>query len=304
MNMYNTVRRAAVYCRVSTFLGSQEESFQTQCDAYMKMVASDQKLILVDIYGDQGISGTSVKRRPEFQRMINDCRAGKIDIIMTKSISRFSRNLADCMETVRLLRELNIPVIFEREGINTMDTKGEFLLSLLASIAQEEVNSLSLNMRWANDKNNAAGKPTRAPRYGYRKSGDTWAIFEPEAKRVRFAFGKAAEGLKYWQIIEGLNEIELTEGTGIKWTQSRLSNMFTSEVYIGDIHTNKYVTIDYLDKKARVNTGQRPQHYIENHHEPLVSKGQFELVQRRVNNKELDASRGELPEHHRKTRSK
>jgi site-specific DNA recombinase len=286
--MKNIPQRVAVYCRVSTLAESQEESFETQCAAYEKMISNDPKLLLVRVYGDRGISGATMKHRPEFMQMMEDCEGGKIDLIMTKSISRFARNLADCMDTVRRLRELGISVLFEREGIDTMSGSGEMLLSVLASIAQEEINNMSQNIRWASERNNALGNPTTPARYGYRKKREgakhIWVIHEPEARRVRYAFEKAEQGWKYYKIRQGLDAMEVTEGTGVKWTQARLYGMLRSENYIGDILTGKRFTPDYLQKRSLPNKGQRPQYYIEGHHEAIIDKELFRRVAERIKN--------------------
>ena len=294
----STVKRVAVYCRVSTLSDAQEESYETQQNAYKKMISADPNLVLVNIYGDHGISGTTAKHRPAFQEMLQDCRNGKTDLIMTKSISRFARNLADCMEAIRQLRELGIPVLFEREGIDTMTTSGELLLSVLASIAQEEINNMSQNLRWSQDRNNAAGNPVIGARYGYRKERDgtkhKWIIYEPEARRVRFAFQKADEEWECRQILCGLDSMEAAEETGVKWTYARLYGMLRSETYIGDILTNKRFKPDYLQKRSMLNRGQRPQYYIEGHHAPIIEKSQFERVGERIQNHELKRKPGFL----------
>ena len=162
-------KRIAVYCRVSTLYEVQDSSFETQRDAYIQMIGSRDDLVLAGVYGDHGKSGTSIKRRSEFQRMLRDCEDGKIDIVMTKSISRFARNLRDCLTTIDHLKQLGIPVLFEKEGINTMDNKSELLLNVLAIIAEEESISIGQNMRWAYERRNAAGDPFHKAPYGYRR---------------------------------------------------------------------------------------------------------------------------------------
>ncbi len=298
------VKRVAVYCRVSTLSEMQDESYEIQRSAYERKIIADPTLELVDVYGDHGVSGSSTKRRPEFQRMMRDCKDSKVDVIMTKCISRFARNLADCMEAIRILRELSIPVLFEREGIDTMSNSGEMLLAVLASIAQEELNNMSQNIRWSQERNNAVGNPVIGARYGYRKERDgakhKWIIYEPEARRVRFAFHKADVGWKRFQILDGLDTIEAAEGTGVKWTKERLYGLLRSEVYIGDILTNKRIKHDYLQKCTLPNHGQRPQYYIEGHHDAIIDKSQFERVGNRIKNHELIADNNTLPLHRKK----
>ena len=212
-------KRVAVYCRVSTLQEMQDTSFEIQRDAYIQMIASRDGLVLADVYGDHGKSGTSIKHRPEFQRMIHDCEGGKIDIVMTKSISRFARNLRDCLTTIDHLKQLGIPILFEKEGINTMDNKSELLLNILAVIAEEESFRIGQNMRWAYERRNAAGDPFHKTPYGYRRDqkANRWYIHERKARRVRYAFQSAGQGDCYQEILKGLNAMEREEGTGIIW---------------------------------------------------------------------------------------
>ena len=304
----NGIRRVAAYCRVSTLSEAQEESYETQCAAYKKLISNDPKLELVKIYGDLGFSGASIRNRPEFQQMLEDCQNGKIDIVITKSISRFARNLVDCIETVRMLGELGISVLFERESIDTLSNGGEMLLAVLASIAQEEINNMSQNIRWSQEQNNAAGNPIIGARYGYRKervvTKHKWVIYGPEARRIRFAFEKADDGWKYCQILDGLDAMEAAEGTGVKWTYERLLGLLRSEVYIGDILTNKSIKPDYLEKRSLPNRGQRPQYYIEGHHDAIVDKKQFERVSKRIKNHELKAETHTLAPNRKKQPAK
>lgn len=273
------VRRVAAYCRVSTLQEEQTDSYELQCDYYRKRIDADPTMTLADVYGDHGRSGLSAAKRPEFQRMMNDCMAGKIDLIMSKSISRFARNLGDCLKCIRELRESGIPVIFEKEGLNTMDPGCEMLLSVLATLAQEESNNISQNIRWANEYRNAAGNPTRRVRYGYRKvkkDGITrWEIYEPEAERVRLAFKMTCDGYDYKDILHALNAVEARDKTEVQWTHGRVYRLLTSEVYIGDILTNKSYKPDLLAGKQVKNQGQRHQYYIEDHHAAIVDRDTF-----------------------------
>lgn len=275
--------RVAAYCRVSTLAEEQSDSYETQCAYYRWYVEADPTLTLADVYGDHGVSGLSANKRPEFCRMMRDCMDGKIDLVMTKSVSRFARNLADCMDCVRKLREKGIPVIFEKEGLCSTDPSCELLLSLLATMAQEESNNLSQHIRWSYEQRNAVGDPAHRARYGYRRAADAngrsaWTIYEPEAKRVRLAFDMASAGKKYAEIRAALNRLEERDKTGLVWTQTRLHNLLISETYQGDILTNKSYRPDFLSRKVRRNRGQRTQYYIEDHHEGIVSREQFNTV--------------------------
>ena len=280
-------KHVAVYCRVSTLLEVQDSSFETQRDAYIQMIGSRNDLVLAGVYGDHGKSGTSIKRRSEFQRMLRDCEDGKIDIVMTKSISRFARNLRDCLTTIDHLKQLGLPVLFEKEGINTMDNKSELLLNILAIIAEEESISIGQNMRWAYERRNAAGDPFHKAPYGYRRDKKTnrWYIHESEARRVRYAFQSAGRGACYQEILKGLNAMEQEEDTGLVWENNRLTTLLRHEAYIGDVLTNKsYCPARHVQV---ANRGERDQYYIESHHEPVIDRETFDRVQELVKRKLL-----------------
>ena len=280
-------KRVAIYCRVSTLYEVQDSSFETQRDAYIQMIDSRNDLVLAGVYGDHGKSGTSIKRRSEFQRMLRDCEDGKIDIVMTKSISRFARNLRDCLTTIDHLKQLGIPVLFEKEGINTMDNKSELLLNVLAIIAEEESISIGQNMRWAYERRNAAGDPFHRAPYGYRRDRQTnrWHIHEGEARRVRYAFQSAGRGACYQEILKGLNAMEQEEDTGLVWENNRLTTLLRHEAYIGDVLTNKsYCPARHVQV---ANRGERDQYYIESHHEPVIDRETFDRVQELVKRKLL-----------------
>lgn len=278
-------KRAAAYCRVSTDLEMQEGSFLWQKKYYTELLKKLPGIELIEIYGDEGRSGRSIRRRPEFLRMIKDCEAGKIDLIYTKSISRFSRNLPDCVEAVRHLKELGIAVIFEKENINTMDSKGELLLHILATIAQEESNSIGQNVKWGIDKSHAAGKPTGKVAYGYRRIDQEghWQIEETEARRVRYAFFQAADGACYRDIRVGLEQMEEREQTGVSWikNRNRLPMLLKNVVYTGDYVTDTYYSAYSKNghRYSRKNRGERDRFYLENHHDAIVDRELFEKVQ-------------------------
>ncbi len=272
------VLRTAAYCRVSTLSEDQQSSFDTQCAYYRQLIGKAADKELVDIYADQ-MSGLHMDKRVEFQRMMQDCEDGKIDLIITRSVSRFSRNMGECLEAVNHLKKMNIPVIFEKEKIYSLDRNAELFLSILASMAQEEVGHLSRNMKWAHEHAAQLGKPIRKTAYGYRQDKQrVWSIYEPEASRVRLAFQMASEIKSYKEITDALNAMETNEVTGKKWSALLISKMLKNEVYKGDLLTNKTYKISYLSKQ-RINHGEQPQYYIEEHHEPVVPKKLFDRVQ-------------------------
>lgn len=291
-----TIQRVAAYCRVSTLQEEQADSYEVQCEYYRLLINADPTMELVEVYGDHGISGLSTAKRPEFQRMMKDCMDGKVDLIITKSISRFARNLADCVNSVRLLKEKGIPVLFEKEALNSMDSSCELVLSLLATLAQEEVNNLSQNIRWSLNHRNASGNPNRPARYGYRRVPDengkkVWRIYEPEAERVRLAFCMAEQCQDYNEIAKALDAKENEEGTDTRWTYERVYELLKSEVYVGDILTNKMFKPDYLSKKVIRNKGQRTQYYLEGHHEPIINRETFDRVNELISQNRLRAKK-------------
>ncbi len=273
------MKRAAIYCRVSTDLEIQEGSFEAQKAYYIKMIRDNPSLTLVDVYGDYAKSGTSMRRRPEFLRLLRDCEEGKIDVVYTKSISRFARSAADCVDTVRRLTSLGVSVVFEREGLNTADASSEFVFAILAAVAAEEVNSLRQNMLWGLEELNASGRPSFRPSYGYvRGENRSWRIDSEAAERVRLAFGMAAQGATYDEILAALNACELQKGSGYRWNKTRLRYMLTNISYTGDVITNKYYKTA-AGTCAKKNNGERPQYHIENHHPAIVSREVFDRVQ-------------------------
>ena len=274
--------RTAAYCRVSTDKELQENSYETQQEYFRHRIVSDPTLTLAGIYGDKGKTGRSLHGRTGLQALLCDCEAGRIDLVLVKSLSRFSRSLPDCLAMVRRLKELGIPVIFEREGINTMDGSGELLLSIMAAIAQEESRSIGENLRWSVRQSNAKGEPFFHPSYGFRRKKDShaWEICPTEAQRVRRAFSLAATGRwTYQEILTELNRIEQSEQTGNVWRKKRLVYLLTNVVYMGDCLTNRTYHV-YTDKMiVRPNRGERDQYYIEDHHPAIIHREMFERVQ-------------------------
>ena len=196
--------RAAAYCRVSTAQELQEDSFELQMETYRKKIESNPDLTLVDVYGDLGRSGTQIKGRNEFQRMMKDCRDGKIDLIYCKSISRFGRNMENVLASIRELQKLHVRVIFEKEGLDTKDQQSEIIFGIMATIAEEESRSIAENLHWGRKARLKKGRPYGEVSYGYREKKDhTWVIYEPEAERVRTAFRMALDHHNYTEIRSG-----------------------------------------------------------------------------------------------------
>ncbi|MBQ9409840.1 MAG: recombinase family protein [Clostridia bacterium] len=296
-------KRTAAYCRVSTLQEEQDLSFETQRDYYLKLIEGSPYMIPAGIYADQGFSGLQSHGRREFQRMIEDCEKGKIDQILVKSLSRFSRNAAECVTYLQRLKTLGVAVQFEKEGLSSFDHEAELLLSIYASIAQHESCVLSQNVSWTKRYSAAMGRPCQGACYGYRiergpgnKSG-TWKIDEEEAKRIRLMFDLAVSAHTYGEIIQALNEYEIAHGGKPFWTYWRVSAALKREAYRGDLLTNKTVVLDYTRKKAVKNTGFVDQYYLEKHHEAIVAQAIYDKVQKYLKIHLLSAR-------HRKLRAK
>ena len=269
--------RVAAYCRVSTEMEIQEDSYDLQMKYYTDLISQNPDMELVGVYGDRGRSGLNTEKRPGLQSLLDDCRAGKIDLILSKSVSRFARNMADFVEIVRELRKMGINMYFEKERIDTKDKKMDWVLDTLALVAEEESNSISLHMREAHAQSIREGRPYGAVSYGYRSGKDrVWIINGDEAARVRRAFYMAGEGNTYSEIRDALNEME----GGNVWRQERLKSMLQNVTYKGDYYANKNVTL--VPGKSVPNNGLRDRYYLKGHHTPIVSEELFDKVQENI----------------------
>ena len=275
------ILRAAAYARTSTDQEEQEGSFQLQQQYFKDMIEADPSLELVGIYGDFGKSGRDADSRPDFQRMLRDCEAGKIDMIYTKSVSRFARNIADLVEVVQHLRELGVNVYFESQRLNTAERQTELLLHILGIIAQEESRSFGENVRLGLEMRAATGHPIGQTAYGFRRvdKDANWEIVEEEAERVRLAFRKAGEGTCYQDIKKALDEYEKSKGTDIVWGRERIRRMLRNECYKGDVITGKSYIVYGEKRMQKRNYGERPQYYLEQHHKPIIAPELFDRVQ-------------------------
>ena len=275
--------RVAAYCRVSTDSDEQASSYETQISHYTEFIQKNPNWVLAGIFADNGISGTNTKKRDEFNRMIDECMSGKIDMIITKSISRFARNTLDCLKYIRLLKEKNIPVFFEKENINTMDSKGEILLTVMASLSQQESQSLSQNIKLGLQYRYQQGQvQVNHTRFlGYTKDADGHLIIDPEqAEIVRRIYREYLEGSSMDKIAKGLEADGILTGAGkTKWWTSTINKILRNEKYIGDALLQKTFTVDFLSKKRIKNNGTMPQYYVEGDHDAIISKEVFLLVQ-------------------------
>lgn len=280
---YKKKIRACAYCRVSTASDMQDGSFEVQCGYYEQLIKSDPDMEFVGVYGDHGKSGRKMYNREELNRMIKDCEDGKIDLILTKSISRFARNMAECVETVRRLKELGVQIKFEKENLDTDTMTGELILGILATIAQEESISLSQNQAWSRKKHLERGETWSPPRYGYTSAGKNhrWEIVPQQAEVVRMAFYMAGKCCTYGEIRDEMNRIEREEGSEKVWTKPTVALLLHSENYVGDFLSNKECKIVDTDGKERrvKNKGFVDQILIEGHHPPIVSHELFDAVQ-------------------------
>ncbi|MXO77330.1 recombinase family protein [Paenibacillus sp. OT2-17] len=277
-------KKVAAYCRVSTDSEEQKESYTNQVNHYTKYIQNNLEWEMADIYADEGITGTSTKNRTHFNRMIQDARNGKLDLILVKSISRFARNTLDLLKYVRELKSLGVAVFFERENINTLDTTGEVLLTILSSLAQDESRNISENSRWGILRGFQNGKvfcnTTRFLGYDKDEHGEL-VINEPEAEIVRRIYEEYLDGKSYQAIARGLMRDHIKTVTGgDTWWDSSITLILTNEKYYGALLQQKTVTVDFLTHKRIKNKGQEQQYFIEDNHEPIVSKEIFEAVQK------------------------
>ena len=277
------ILRVAAYCRVSALLEQQESSFEAQKSYYTEMISANPNWKMAGIYADDGISGTDMRKRDEFNRLLQDCENGKIDLVLTKSISRFARNTADLLNAVRLLRTKEIAVYFEKEHINTLDDTGEMLVTILASQAQEESRNLSENTRWGIARRFENGTPmVNHNRFmGYTKNEDGELVIVPEeAEVVRLIFRLYLEGMSISGICRHLeNEGILTVTGRKKWNEGTVNKMLSNEKYMGDALLQKTYTADFLTKKRLKNNGEVRQYYIKNDHDAIIPQELYYAVQ-------------------------
>ena len=279
-------KRVAAYCRVSTDSEEQLNSYEAQKSYYTQKIADSPDWEMAGIYADEGISGTSMKKRTEFKKMITACKRGRIDLIITKSLSRFARNTVDCLETVRLLKANGIGVYFEKENINTLTESSEFLITLFSGFAQAESESLSKNVAWGWRKSAEAGNVYFQYKrmLGYRKGTDGQPEIVPEeAKIIRRIYRRYLAGCSLGQIKQELEQDNIPTAQKVeRWSSAVIHNILTNEKYMGDALLQKTYITDCISKKVKKNMGERPMYYVENNHPAIIPRETFDQVQKEM----------------------
>lgn len=274
-------KRVCAYCRVSTDSREQQNSFSAQLEYYKALIEAREDWEFAGIYADEARSGTKLQKRDDFLRMMKDCEDGRIDMIITKSVTRFARNTVDSIQAIRRLKELGIAVFFEKENINSLSEKSEQMLTILSSLAQGESENISTNNKWAAVKRFQDGTfIIGTPAYGYTKDVNGELIIqEEEAKIVQRIFHEYLNGKGTYVIAKELSEEGIpTIRTAEKWQDTVIKEILQNPVYTGDLLQQKTLTTDVVPFKRKPNRGQLPQYMIENNHEPIITKAQAEAV--------------------------
>ena len=278
--------RVAAYCRVSTEQEEQQNSYQVQIAYYTDLINRKKEWSLVGIFADEGISGTQTKKRTEFNRMIRMCKNKKIDLVITKSISRFARNTVDCLEYIRQLKELGIGVIFEKENINTLTMTSEFMIALYGSFAQAESESISKNVSWGKEKAYREGKVQFQYKHllGYKRGTDGEPEIVPdEAETVRMIFKLFLDGYSMTEVAITLkNRGRINKFGTTEWRSNTISRILQNEKYVGDALLQKSFTVDCITHKIVKNNGEKPMYLVTDHHAPIVDRDTFNRVQQEL----------------------
>ncbi|MHC1787332.1 MAG: recombinase family protein [Christensenellales bacterium] len=273
-------KNVAAYARVSMETERLQHSLSAQISYYSELIQKHAGWQYVGVYADDGISGTKISRRDEFRRMVEDCEAGKIDIILTKSISRFARNTVDLLNTVRRLKELGVSVRFEKENIDSLSDDGELMLTLLASFAQEEIRSLSENVKWGTIKRFQKGIPNGQMRiFGYDWVDGQLTIIPDEADIIRWMYREYMKGASRIEIGRALNDKGIFTRQGKLWVDSNVKVVLTNITYTGNMLFQKEYTVDPITRSRKKNRGELPQFYVEDTHEPIIPMDEFQKVQ-------------------------
>ena len=274
--------RVAAYCRVSTKEEEQASSYEAQCEYYTDKIMSNKEWTMAGIFADEGITGTSTKKRTEFLRMIHQCKQKKIDLILTKSIQRFARNTLDCINYTRILRQLGIGVLFEKENINSLPPDSEFMITMYGAMAQSESESISGNIRRGRQMHAKVGtlKVPCYRLYGYEKDTEgKFRVIPEQAEIVRELYKRYESGASLRNLQDWLEENQIKTVLGeSKWTATSIKSILTNEKYCGDVLLQKTFRTDVISKKIIKNVGQMAQYYMPDHHEAIVSREQYNAV--------------------------
>ena len=278
--------RLAAYCRVSSDSSDQLHSFAAQIKYYSEYCKRHSEYKFVDIYADEGITGTSMEKRDDFRRMLRDCKKGLIDRIIVKSISRFARNTLDVIKITRKLREINVDVYFEEQGIHSIDPASEFYITIYGSIAQSESENISANVKWGKAQSAKQGNvPFQCKHFlGYTKNADGEIEIVPEEAEIireiyeRYLSGESLHGIKCY--LEA-KEIPTPAGCSV-WRQETIRSILSNEKYKGDAIINKTYVSDCISKRIKANNGERNKYYIENNHPAIIDAGTFARVQEEI----------------------
>lgn len=273
-------KRVAAYARISKESERMNHSLSAQVSYYNEKIQKNPDWLFAGVYADNGISGTGTEKRDEFNRLIADCDAGNVDLILTKSISRFARNTVDLLETVRHLKEIGVEVWFERENIHSMDGDGELMLSILASFAQEESRSISENVKWGTRKRFKQGIPNgHFHVYGYRWEGDDLVIVPEEAAIVKRIFQNFLDGKSRLETEREFAAEGITTREGCRWADFTIASVLNNCIYTGDLLLQKDYISDPITKKRKKNRGELPQYLVTAHHEAIIDRETFDYVQ-------------------------
>lgn len=285
-------KKVAAYARISMESERMHHSLSAQISYYNALIQKKPEWEFAGVYADDGISGTGIAKRTEFQRMLADCEAGKINIILTKSIQRFARNTVDLLETVRHLKDIGVEVRFEKENINSMSGDGELMLSILASFAQEESHSISENVKWGTKKRFEQGIPNgHFQIYGYRWEGDHLMVEPKEAKIVKLIFDNFMNGLSAESTEKQLEEMGVKSYKGIHFSNSSIRQILSNVTYTGNLLFQKEYVSDPITGKSKKNNGEMPQYYVEGNHEAIISPAVFDMVQAELARRKHSGSR-------------
>ena len=276
--------RVAAYCRVSTELEQQQSSYDIQIEYYTRHIMQNPNWIFAGVFADDGRSATNTFRRDDFNQLMDQCLKGKVDMVITKSISRFARNTVDCISWVRKLREKNVAVYFEKENLNTLDDSTEMILTILSSQAQEESRAISTNVKWGYARKFEKGESTGQRSYGFRKAPTgEMCIVEEEAAVIRNMARWFLDGDSLERIKHRLEDAGIETTTGKKtWSTGTIYNILTNEKIMGDVLLQKTFTADYLTKRRVKNSGQQKQYYVKNHHEAVIPKTVYYKIQEEI----------------------